>query len=48
MREQSHEMPRHAVGPPVVANSALAAQFERISDLLEAQEANPFRVRAYL
>lgn len=28
-------------------NAALAATFDRIADLLEIQEANPFRVRAY-
>jgi hypothetical protein len=30
-----------------VTNTALAEQFERIAALLEAQDANPFRVRAY-
>lgn len=29
------------------SNRAIAEQFEKIAELLEAQEANPFRVRAY-
>jgi DNA polymerase (family 10) len=28
-------------------NEAIASVLERIADLLEAQDANPFRVRAY-
>ncbi len=47
MREQNEEMPRRAVKTPAITNSALAAQFARIAELLETQEANPFRVRAY-
>lgn len=31
----------------VVDNTAIAAAFEEIADLLELQQANPFRVRAY-
>jgi DNA polymerase/3'-5' exonuclease PolX len=32
-------------GPP--SNEAIASQLERIAELLEGQDANPFRVRAY-
>lgn len=45
MREQ--EMSRKAGTTPTITNSTLAAQFERIAELLETQDANPFRVRAY-
>ena len=45
--EQKQQMPRQARKTPEITNSALAAQFERIAELLETQDANPFRVRAY-
>ncbi len=45
MREQ--QMARKAGKTPTITNSALAAQFERIAEVLETQDANPFRVRAY-
>ena len=47
MWEQKQQMPRQARKTPEITNSALAAQFERIAELLETQDANPFRVRAY-
>lgn len=41
---------RHGRDSPGVrpTNEEIAVQFERIADLLEAQDANPFRVGAYL
>ena len=47
MREQTQQMSRKASKTAAISNRALAAQFERIAELLEAQDANPFRVRAY-
>lgn len=50
MREQKQQMARKAgkTGKTAtITNSILAAQFERIAELLETQDANPFRVRAY-
>jgi hypothetical protein len=40
-------MQEHTTGMQDVTTAALAEQFERIAALLEAQDANPFRVRAY-
>ncbi len=40
-------MPKGTSTTTDVTNTTLAEQFARIADLLEAQEANPFRVRAY-
>ncbi len=45
MREQ--QMARKAGKTPTITNSALAAQLERIAEVLETKDANPFRVRAY-
>ncbi|MFO7634444.1 MAG: helix-hairpin-helix domain-containing protein [Caldilinea sp.] len=36
-----------AKSTPPMNNQAIASQLERIAELLEAQDANPFRVRAY-
>jgi DNA polymerase (family 10) len=36
-----------AITPAAVTNRAIAAAFERVADLLEIDQANPFRVRAY-
>ncbi len=35
------------MGPPRLGNHEIAAVLERMADLLAAQDANPFRVRAY-
>lgn len=32
---------------PLITNDEMAAMLERVAELLDAQEANPFRVRAY-
>lgn len=35
------------VAPKPISNAEIADRFEKIADLLETQDANPFRVRAY-
>lgn len=40
--------PKPAAEPaPAVRNADLAAVFEEIADILDIQDENPFRVRAY-
>ncbi len=39
--------PRQPVDSPPLDNERIARRLEELADLLEAQEANPFRVRAY-